>query len=586
MANSALPESNNMITSSGHTMYLGLHAQPLTKKQRRLVAKNEGSLVSIMKGVKNAIAECKHQFKHKKWDCPTFDARHGKAIFGQLLTKACKETAFVYAITSAGVTHEVARACSKGSIRTCGCDTRYPNYQQNHPVLSDNDLHLPNAEIDPKESEGGALEFKNDIGIDTPGGDNNNWRWGGCSDNVKFGRRFARKFVNSAEMDSDLRYLVNSHNNAAGRGAVTRSMTKFCKCQGLSGSCNLKTCWMRVTPFRNIGNTLRLKYDKAAKVVSNNNVQSFPNSNDNYQKINSFNPESYKTHKSAYEADKIERLTTNINKGNRESREDRYNDIDADRNDNGAVDGGNNDEVKYFSDFARPLSSPFYAFKPRRKSLFERDVPSLNIVPPNSVSVPPKTSFNSLNSLQDMVVGYDTKRKRANKLGMDAKESRRGRRKKSRISKQRLLRQNNSSYSSQLSIINGEDYFHLDRFRHSALVPDRLDLVYYEESPDFCEYDPKSSSRGTRNRQCTLNSRSIFDSNLYIQNLNSNRPLNSFSMGFQMGEGLGNCETICCERGYTSREVLVIQRCNCTFQWCCNVKCQECAFKRIIYTCL
>lgn len=87
----------------------------------------------------------------------------------------CRETAFVFAITSAGVTHAVARSCSEGAIESCTCDYRRRG----------------------------------------PGGPD--WHWGGCSDNVEFGRMFGREFVDSSEKGRDLRYLTNLHNNEAGR---------------------------------------------------------------------------------------------------------------------------------------------------------------------------------------------------------------------------------------------------------------------------------------------------------------------------------------------------------------------------------
>ena len=87
----------------------------------------------------------------------------------------CRETAFIFAITSAGVTHSVARSCSEGSIESCTCDYRRRG----------------------------------------PGGPD--WHWGGCSDNIDFGRLFGREFVDSGEKGRDLRFLMNLHNNEAGR---------------------------------------------------------------------------------------------------------------------------------------------------------------------------------------------------------------------------------------------------------------------------------------------------------------------------------------------------------------------------------
>ena len=55
------------------------------------------------------------------------------------VSSGSKETAFLYAITSAGVVHVVAKACSSGNLTECNCD---------------------------QLSQGG----------DTPEG----WKWGGC----------------------------------------------------------------------------------------------------------------------------------------------------------------------------------------------------------------------------------------------------------------------------------------------------------------------------------------------------------------------------------------------------------------------
>ena len=40
-----------------------------------------------------------------------------------------------------------------------------------------------------------------------------------------------------------------------------------CKCHGMSGSCTLKTCWVRLPPFRAVGTALKDRFDGASKVL-------------------------------------------------------------------------------------------------------------------------------------------------------------------------------------------------------------------------------------------------------------------------------------------------------------------------------
>ena len=87
-----------------------------------------------------------------------------------------KETSFLYAISSASLVHEFARACSRGSIDRCTCD----------------------------ESKG----LKNKEA----------WLWGGCGDNVKFGLKFSRRFLRAGKRrGKDIRAKLDQHNIRLGR---------------------------------------------------------------------------------------------------------------------------------------------------------------------------------------------------------------------------------------------------------------------------------------------------------------------------------------------------------------------------------
>jgi len=81
--------------------------------------------------------------------------------------------------------------------------------------------------------------------------------------------------------------------------------------------------------------------------------------------------------------------------------------------------------------------------------------------------------------------------------------------------------------------------------------PKKDDLVYLKESPDFCDSDPEVGSLGTAGRQCNRTS-----------------------------QGLDNCATLCCGRGYHTEIREVEEDCNCRFVWCCRVECDKCRSKK------
>ncbi|GAA6222767.1 proto-oncogene Wnt-1 isoform X1 [Lates japonicus] len=114
--------SSNLLTNSKNVqLVLDPSLALLSRRQRRLIRQNPGILHAIAAGLHTAIKECKWQFRNRRWNCPT---THSPAIFGKIVNRGCRETAFVFAITSAGVTHAVARSCSEGAIESCTCDYR------------------------------------------------------------------------------------------------------------------------------------------------------------------------------------------------------------------------------------------------------------------------------------------------------------------------------------------------------------------------------------------------------------------------------------------------------------------------------
>ncbi|CAN0098114.1 protein Wnt-2b-like [Lampetra fluviatilis] len=216
----------------------------LVGKQRQICQKQPDVMRSLAEGALDWIRECQHQFRHHRWNCSTLERDH--SVFGRAMQRSSREAAFVYAISSAGVVHAITRACSQGELTSCSCDPRKKGKW--------------------RDARG---EFD----------------WGGCSDNVAYGIRFARGFVDAKEKkEKDARALINLHNNRSGRKAVKRFLKPECKCHGVSGSCTLRTCWLAMSDFRRTGDFLRRRYNAAIQVALNQDGTGFLVANRNFKK--------------------------------------------------------------------------------------------------------------------------------------------------------------------------------------------------------------------------------------------------------------------------------------------------------------
>lgn len=99
------------------------------------------------------------------------------------LFSGSKETAFVHAITSAGVVHAVSRSCNKGNLSECACGRR----------------------------RGRGIPRRS-------------WDISGCTNNVNYAMWLSKTFVDAPEkVDRRARSIrreramMNLHNNEAGR---------------------------------------------------------------------------------------------------------------------------------------------------------------------------------------------------------------------------------------------------------------------------------------------------------------------------------------------------------------------------------
>uniref|UniRef100_A0A8C4R7Q3 Protein Wnt n=1 Tax=Eptatretus burgeri TaxID=7764 RepID=A0A8C4R7Q3_EPTBU len=195
---------------------------------------------AVVAGARLGLRECRHQFTRRRWDCSV-----PRKYFGRILQQDVRETAFVNAITSAGVTFAVTKACSLGELPQCGCED--PRGRQRPNGF----LHTPVVANTRVVAEAGGVQ-----GVPVQ----DVWEWGGCGDDVAFGFKKSRIYLDRRRWRGagDLKTLIDLHNNEAGRLAVRDHMRIECKCHGLSGSCAMRTCWKKMPPFREVGDHLKL----------------------------------------------------------------------------------------------------------------------------------------------------------------------------------------------------------------------------------------------------------------------------------------------------------------------------------------
>ena len=88
-------------------------------------------------------------------------------------------------------------------------------------------------------------------------------------------------------------------------------------------------------------------------------------------------------------------------------------------------------------------------------------------------------------------------------------------------------------------------------------TPNKDDLIYLLNSPNYCDYDTSTGSLGTRGRRCNICRRH---------------------------GGFGTCEELCCGRGHQEYEEIHSRSCSCTFT---NfiMECKTCKEKVTVYRC-
>ncbi|XP_019879422.1 protein Wnt-1 [Aethina tumida] len=194
----------------------------LIDSQKKLCSQHDKILPVLAFSAKLAMEECQTQFKYSRWNCSSFSEKN--LTFGNVITIRSREAAYLSAISAASVAYAVTRACAKGELSDCSCEAN-KRLRKTHK-----------------------------------------WKWGGCSEDIRYGEDFSKKFFDVIEDNNTSVGLMNLHNNEAGRRGVRSRMQRVCKCHGVSGSCSMQICWRKLPTFKSVGEGLFQRYEGATHV--------------------------------------------------------------------------------------------------------------------------------------------------------------------------------------------------------------------------------------------------------------------------------------------------------------------------------
>uniref|UniRef100_A0A7E4ZVT8 Protein Wnt n=1 Tax=Panagrellus redivivus TaxID=6233 RepID=A0A7E4ZVT8_PANRE len=215
---------------------------------------------AVARSAREAIYECQRQFKFERWNCSErFDVYPNTSVdglmfqdfMGKTLRGGNRETAYLTALTSAGIVHAVTRLCSSGNISECTCHNRPASLHFVDTSTVNEVRHQVIQKVSPKSR----------------------FVWGGCSDDATFATHFSKQFLDLYDQEvfqksGEAKYLTNVHNNFVGREAINQNMRRHCRCHGVSGSCELQTCWLQMPKYKEVSEMLKQRYNHFAVQVS------------------------------------------------------------------------------------------------------------------------------------------------------------------------------------------------------------------------------------------------------------------------------------------------------------------------------
>jgi len=194
-------------------------APGLSESQRKLCKRVPGLQIAIKKGIEKGISECEREFKWNRWNCTLL----GEKNLLQRAPDGTREAAFATAMLSAALAYNVAKACTAKDVTECSCEgVKRPLRGQQ-------------------------------------------WKWKGCSVNVRFGSHTAERFMLSGRGNNSQINMMARHNVRVGLEVLKENRVIKCTV-GKTGA--VKACHLTLPPLQKISRIIKAKYNRAKRVVA------------------------------------------------------------------------------------------------------------------------------------------------------------------------------------------------------------------------------------------------------------------------------------------------------------------------------
>uniref|UniRef100_A0A3B1JFV2 Protein Wnt n=1 Tax=Astyanax mexicanus TaxID=7994 RepID=A0A3B1JFV2_ASTMX len=89
----------------------------LVTSQAQLCRTNLELMQTIVQAAREVKKTCQKTFADMRWNCSSIEAPK----YLPDLERGTRESAFVYALSAAAISHTIARACTTGDLRLCSC---------------------------------------------------------------------------------------------------------------------------------------------------------------------------------------------------------------------------------------------------------------------------------------------------------------------------------------------------------------------------------------------------------------------------------------------------------------------------------